>query len=68
MELIQEMIGALQAAIRLGALARIIFCLVKSAYNEEEALYKKRAKNAMVFALLAELIWELRDLVAHYYG
>ena len=69
MDLVQEMISALQGVIRVGALTRITFCLVKGISNEEEApMYKKRARNAFIFALLAELVWELRDLVAHYYG
>lgn len=69
MDLLKQMAEALIVVIRLGVLMRIVFCLIKMASNEEESgMYKKRAKHAVVFYVLAESIWILRDLVLGYYA
>jgi hypothetical protein len=48
---------------------RVVYCLIKIGVNEEEAsIYKKRARNTVFFYVLAELIWELKELVLGYYG
>ena len=58
----------LMIIVRLGAVARFIFCMVKLIGAEEEATrYKKRAKNVVLFWIIAESIWHLRDLVLLYY-
>ena len=54
--------------VRVGVVGRFIFCMVKLIGAEEEAgRYKKRAKNAVIFWIIAESIWFLRDLVLYYY-
>ena len=65
---IDNITNALIVLVRLGVAARFIFCMVKLAGAEEEAAkYKKRAKNAVIFAILSECVWALRDLALHYY-
>ena len=55
--------------VRVGVVGRFIFCMVKLIGAEEEAgRYKKRARNAVIFWIIAESIWVLRDLVLHYYS
>jgi hypothetical protein len=55
--------------VRVGVIGRFIFCMFKLIGAEEEAgRYKKRAKNAVIFCILAESIWFLRDLVLYYYN
>ncbi|MFT9493882.1 hypothetical protein [Anaerosolibacter sp.] len=69
MDLLKEMADALIVIIRIGVLMRVIFCFIKMASNEEEAgMHKKRAKHAVVFYILAESIWLIRDLVLGYYA
>lgn len=54
--------------IRAGAVFRVIYCLVRMGMNEEEAgMYKKRARNAVVFYVIAECVWQLKELVVGYY-
>ena len=37
--------------------------------NEEEAgMYKKRARNTVVFYVIAESIWQIKELVLGYYA
>ena len=54
--------------VRLGVTGRFIFCMVKLIGAEEEALkYKKRAKNAVLFWIIAESIWIIKDSTFFYY-
>lgn len=54
--------------IRLGAVARFVYCMIRlSAADEEQSRYKKRAKNTVIFYVLAECIWQIKDLVLYYY-
>ena len=65
---IDDITTALIILVRIGVIARFIFCMVKLAGNEEEgAKYKKRAKNAVIFLILSECVWVLKDLALHYY-
>jgi len=54
--------------VRLGAVARFIYCMIRlSGAEEEQTQYKKRAKNTVIFYMLAECIWQIKDLVLYYY-
>jgi len=55
--------------VRVGAVARFIYCMVRLMATEEEATqYKKRLKNTVIFYILAESIWQIKDLVLYYYS
>ena len=54
--------------VRLGAVARFVYCMIRLSGSEDEAAqYKKRAKNTVVFYLIAECIWQIKDLILYYY-
>lgn len=38
-----------------------------SGAEEEQTQYKKRAKNTVIFYVLAECIWQIKDLALYYY-
>ena len=60
---------AIISLIRIGAVARFIYCMVRLSAAEEEATqYKKRAKNTVIFYVIAESIWQIKDLVMYYYS
>jgi hypothetical protein len=66
---INDITTAVMILVRLGVIGRFIFCMVKLIGADEEAVkYKKRAKNAVLFWIIAESVWVLKDLVFHYYG
>jgi hypothetical protein len=68
MDLVKEMADALIMLIRVGVGMRVVYCLIKIGVNEEEvSIFKKRARNTVFFYVLAELIWELKELVLGYY-
>ena len=55
--------------IRAGAVFRFIYCMVRlQGAEDEQAQYKKRAKNTVLFYVLAESIWQIKDIVFYYYG
>lgn len=55
--------------VRIGAVARFIYCLIRLESAEEQAAqYKKRAINAVIFYIIAESIWQIKDLILYYYS
>lgn len=68
MDLIKQMADAFMALIRVGAVFRVIYCLVRMGATEEESgMYKKRAKNAVVFYVITECIWKIKEMILLYY-
>lgn len=54
--------------VRIGTAARFIYCMVRlQAAEEQAAQYKKRVRNAVIFYIIAESIWQLKDLMLYYY-
>jgi hypothetical protein len=69
MELVKEMADAFVMLIRVGAGLRVVYCFIRMGASEDEgAMYKKRAKNTLIFYILAESIWQIKDLVLGYYS
>ena len=65
---IDDITNAILIIVRLGIVARFIFCMVKLISADEEAgKFKKRAINAVIFWIIAESVWVLKDLVLYYY-
>ncbi|MCG8540154.1 MAG: mercury transporter [Clostridia bacterium] len=69
MDLIKEMADAFIILIRVGAAFRVAFCLIKMGGNEQETeVYKKKGRNIVVFYIIAESVWQIKDIVLGYYG
>ena len=65
---IDDITNAILIIVRLGVVARFIFCMVKLIGADEDAgRFKKRAINAVIFWIIAESVWVLKDLVLYYY-
>lgn len=61
--------NAIIALVRIGAVSRFIYCLIRLESAEEQAAqYKKRAINAVIFYIIAESIWQIKDLILYYYS
>ena len=59
---------AVIAVIRLGAVFRFIYCMVRlQGAEEEHTQFVKRAKNTVLFYVIAECIWQIKELVFYYY-
>lgn len=69
MDLVKEMADAFVILIRVGAVFRVVYCFIRMGASEEESsMFKKRAKNAVIFYILAECIWQIKELVLVYYS
>ena len=65
---VDEITSGVMILVRVGVVGRFIFCMVKLIGAEEEAVkYKKRAKNAALFWIIAESVWVIKELVFFYY-
>ncbi len=66
---IDDISMAVISLIRLGAVFRFIYCMVRLEGAEEEQMqYRKRAKNTVLFYVLAESVWQIKEIVFYYYG
>ncbi|EPR13885.1 hypothetical protein [Ruminiclostridium papyrosolvens] len=53
----------------IGGAARATYCLIASNYNEDDsAMLKKRAKNAIKFAIMASLTEAVKQLAEAYFN
>lgn len=69
MEIIQGISKWLGPACITGCAVRAIYCLIVSNYSEDDsAMYKKRAKNAVKFAIIAALAETIKQLAEYYYN
>ena len=60
---------AIIALVRIGAVARFIYCMIRLESAEDQAAqYKKRMINTIVFYIIAESIWQIKDLILYYYS
>lgn len=68
MDFVKQMADGFMILIRVGAVLRVIYCFINMGISEDEStIFKKRAKNAVVFYVFAECIWQIKDLVLSYY-
>lgn len=59
---------AIIAVIRLGAVFRFVYCMVAlQGAEEEQTSFKKRARNTVIFYIIAESIWQIKELVFYYF-
>lgn len=69
MDILKELSMAFIWLIRAGTITRVAYCFIKVIQDDEElGVYKKRMKNALIFLILAESIWQLKDIAIHYLG
>lgn len=69
MDLIKEISKWLGPVCITGCAVRAIYCFIVSNYNEDDsAMYKKRAKNTIKFAIIAALAEAIKQLAEFYYN
>jgi len=68
MDILKELALAFIMLIRIGAVLRIVYCFIYIGVDEEQSSsYKKRIKNTIVFYIMAECVWLIKDLALSYY-
>lgn len=69
MDIVEELALFFIILIRSGSVLRIIYCFISIMSDEDQAAtYKKRIKNTIMFYIMAESVYIIRDLAMHYYG
>ena len=69
MSVIDNISNAVLVVIRAGAVCRIAYCFLRLATAEEEATqYKKRVRNTLLFYILAESAFILKDIFINYFS
>ncbi len=69
MTMINDISGAVIALTRLGAVFRFIYCMVRlESAEEEREQYRKRTVNVILFYVLAESVWQIKELIFYYYA
>ena len=69
MQYIDDISRAALILIRAGAAFRVVFCFIRLMTAEEEAAqYKKRIRNTIIFYIVAELAFVVKDLVINYFS
>lgn len=68
MDTIKELSDAFLILIRAGTIMRVVYSFVMLSSNEdEEKSYKKKIRNVMIFYVLAELSYAIKDMMFDYY-
>ena len=68
MSIVNSLINALRIAIiPTATVLRIIFCLVKIIYEEDNKTYKRRLVNTIFFLIISELVFVIKDIIEYYY-
>lgn len=68
MDTINELINVLKILIALGVTMRVIFCLIKMMYSEDDRnTYKRKMINIIIFGVIAELCLVIKDVIMFYY-
>jgi len=69
MDIVEDLALLFILLIRSGSALRIVYCFISMMSDEDQAVtYKKRIKNTIVFYIMAESVYIIRDLAMHYYG
>jgi hypothetical protein len=69
MDIVEDLALLFIVLIRSGSALRIVYCFISMMSDEDQAVtYKKRIKNTIVFYIMAESVYIIRDLAMHYYG
>jgi len=65
---IKELADAFLVIIRAGTVMRVVYSFVMLSSNEdEEKSYKKKIRNVIIFYILAELSYAIKDMMFDYY-
>ena len=69
MDTINRLIQVLRVGIiPAGVTLRVVYCFVKMMYSEDDVVvYKKRMVNIIIFGIIVELIFVVKDLIFLYY-
>ncbi|MCI9086859.1 MAG: mercury transporter [Clostridia bacterium] len=69
MNTMMDIVGLLSVLIRIGVTARVVICLIKiNAGGDDSGENKQKIKNALIFLVISECVWVIKDLIFSYYN
>ncbi len=69
MVLINDISRMVIMLIRAGAIFRVCYCFFRLIMaDEDSAMYKKRVKNTLLFYVIAESAFVIKDIILDYYS
>lgn len=68
MKEIDELSSFLVWCIRTGIGIKVIYSFIKMMHGEEIEIHKARIEKAVLFLILAECIWQLKNIAIYYFG
>ncbi len=69
MDILKELADTFLILIRCGTTFRVVYCFVMKGTDEEnEKAYKKKIRNVIIFYILAECCYVIKDLITNYYA
>lgn len=69
MNTMMDIVGLLTVLIRIGVGCRVVICLIKiNVGGDDSGENKQKIKNALVFLVISECVWIIKDLIFSYYN
>lgn len=69
MNILDDISKVMLSLIRVGTSFRFIYCMVMLQGAEDEAgIFKTRLKHAVIFYIISECVWQLKEIVLYYYA
>jgi len=69
MQYVDDISNVVLILIRVGVVFRLIYCLLRLITAEDEAAqFRRRFRNAIVFEVVAELVFVLKGLIIGYFS
>lgn len=68
MEELKALYYVFMVVIPIATAVRVIYCIVLSSTGDENGQYKQRAKNAVVFCIVALVLYSFMGLFLGYFG
>lgn len=67
MSQLTDLKNALMICLRVGVAVRIAMNFIKMQTDEESSAYSKKIKHGIIFYIMAELIWQFKDIAMYYW-
>lgn len=69
MNTMMDIVGLLAILIRIGVICRVVICLLKiNLGGDDGGENKQKIKNALIFLVISECVWVIKDLIFSYYN
>lgn len=69
MNTMMDIVALITILIRVGVGCRVVICLIKiNCGGDDGGENRQKIKNALIFLVIAECVWVIKDLIFSYYN